>query len=199
MWGDCRKVSVPNPRKHTEEELIQIETASKVSPPTKYYRWKDKADEEKIRTVKRNCQRSSTWDFRVVASAAHLHALSFCTRLTDLKFSYCKISGTTVATAVELECLFVFMACNKPVFFWSSLNGNSWCGYMKGGLPERGPALPILMVISSSKCWKEGSSAFCLTTLDSGGRAKAMWGSAPTPCEWQKKTEGKGVKSQVVI
>lgn len=56
----------------------------------------------------------------------------------------------------------------------------SWCGYMKGGLPERGPALPILMVISSeSRCWNEGCSAF---SLESGGRAKAVWGSAPTPC-----------------
>lgn len=57
------------------------------------------------------------------------------------------------------------------------------CGYMKGGLPERGAALPIRMVISSEPSrWNDGSSAFSLGSLDWGGRASAMWGSAPTPC-----------------
>lgn len=68
----------------------------------------------------------------------------------------------------------------------SSTNCNRWCGYMKGGLPERGPALPILMVISSSESGNEGSPAFSLASLDSGGRAKAIWGSEPTPCGWEK-------------
>ena len=60
---------------------------------------------------------------------------------------------------------------------------NTWCGYMKGGLPECGPALPILMLISSDSVGSnDGSSAFSLSSLESRGRARAVWGSAPTPC-----------------
>lgn len=65
---------------------------------------------------------------------------------------------------------------------------------MKGGLPERGPALPILMLISSSRCWKEGSSVFCLACLASGGKAKTKWGSAPTPCGYRKTEKSETLK-----
>lgn len=68
----------------------------------------------------------------------------------------------------------------------SNSDCSGWCGYMKGGLPERVPALPILMLISSSSCCREGSSAFSFICLASWGRAKAKWGSAATPCRWQK-------------
>lgn len=68
----------------------------------------------------------------------------------------------------------------------SNTDCSGWCGYMKGGLPERVPALPILMLISSSSCCSEASSAFSFICLASWGRVKAKWGSVPTPCRWQK-------------
>lgn len=57
-----------------------------------------------------------------------------------------------------------------------------WCWYMKGGLPDWGPVLPIRMLISSSRSWNDGDSDFSLTGLESEGRTRDMWGSAPTPC-----------------
>lgn len=68
----------------------------------------------------------------------------------------------------------------------SNTDFSGWCGYMKGGLPERVPALPILMLISSSSCCNECSSAFSFICLTSWGRTKAKWGSVPTPCKWEK-------------
>lgn len=69
-----------------------------------------------------------------------------------------------------------------------------WCGYMKGGLPDRGPVLPILMLISSSRCWNDDSSAFSLAILESRGRAMAKWGSAPTPYRWQIEEHKERIK-----
>lgn len=85
------------------------------------------------------------------------------------------------------SCYFIFLffvACNSVLTLSCAyLKPDCYsCGYMKGGLPERSPALPILMLISSSRYWKDGVSGFSLATLDSGGRARAMCGSAPTPC-----------------
>lgn len=99
---------------------------------------------------------------------------------------------------MKWDCSGYRYRCLYGLLMTSSTNCNRWCGYMKGGLPERGPALPILMVISSSESGNEGSPAFSLASLDSGGRAKAIWGSAPTPCGWEKNDKTrKGQESKL--
>lgn len=51
MMYACKIISVPNPRKHTEDNFlkaIQIGTAFQIRrAPSKYYRWIDEADGEK--------------------------------------------------------------------------------------------------------------------------------------------------------
>lgn len=161
----CRKVSVPNPNKHTEENflrVIRIERAFKVRRrPRKHKIWTDEADWEKRTQKNQDGDRKPSEKLQVRFYGVSQRGPSSC---------MWNLSGTTVATAVDF--------CESC---------NSWCGYMKGGLPERGPALPILMVISSSKSWIGGLPSFSLSSLESGGRAKAMWGSAPTPCRRQKE------------
>lgn len=130
---------------------------------------------EKIRTGlkarKRSHHRSSRWGFTLVTSAVPLYLFKYST------FSSGQFSFFFVLDKVGLQWLQLWV-----------LERFSWCGYMKGGLPEWGPALPILMVISSeSGRGNEGSSSFSFISLDSGGSTKAKWGSAPTPCEKRER------------
>lgn len=118
----CRKVSVPNSKKHTDKNIlgaIKIETPFKVRrTPSEYYRWTDEADGEKGKQKNQDSEKKPSEKLQVRFYRGSQHSPSSCIfilRQCDtipsafwcLKIDFpirsvAKKSRTAVATAVDV-------------------------------------------------------------------------------------------------